>query len=150
DLHRQTLVFDTYGFAPRAALDPARMTQLIEAGASDLEVQDLREELSMTQAAVVAAERAEFDEAMRCRGVTAIFQNAGEEGQDPLRLLKRLARFTFLADRLRGTLVRATLPDDIEAAHRTGQHCLYLTGNGVPLPQTWVTVEEELSYIRLF
>jgi membrane dipeptidase len=113
-------------------------------------VQDLQEELGMTQAAVVAAERAEFNEAMLTSGVTAIFQNAGEEGQDPLRLMKRLARFTYLTDRLRGTLLRATHPDDIVEAHKSQRHCLYLTGNGVPLPQTWVTVDEELGYIRLF
>ncbi len=149
-LHRQSLVFDAYGFAPRAALDVPRMTALIEAGGSDLEVQDLQEELGMTQAAVVVAERTEFNEAMLVSGVTTIFQNAGEEGQDPLRLMKRLARFTYLTDRLRGTLIRATHPDDIVEAHKTQKHCLYLTGNGVPLPQTWVTVDEELGYIRLF
>uniref|UniRef100_A0A7C2NVX3 Dipeptidase n=1 Tax=Schlesneria paludicola TaxID=360056 RepID=A0A7C2NVX3_9PLAN len=150
ELHRHSLVFDAYGFAPRAALDAARMTAAIEAGASDAELQDLQEELGMTQAAVDPDERAEFDEALRCSGVTAIFQNAGEEGQDPLRLIKRLARFTYLTDRLRGTLTRATEPDDVVAAHQGGRHCLYLTGNGVPLPQTWISVEEELSYIRLF
>ncbi|MDB4439832.1 membrane dipeptidase, partial [Planctomicrobium sp.] len=31
-----------------------------------------------------------------------------------------------------------------------GKHCLYLTGNGTPLPQTWVSVQEELGYIRHF
>lgn len=149
-VHRNSLVFDAYGFAPRAAPDAPRMTAAIEAGASDVEVQDLQEELGMTRAAVVPAERDEFDEALRCSGVTAIFQNAGEEGQDPLRLMKRLARFTYLTDRLRGTLIRAVHPDDVEFAHREGRHCLYLSGNGVPLPQTWVTVEEELSYVRLF
>lgn len=149
-LHRDALVFDAYGFAPRAALDAGRLTALIDSGASDLEVQDLQEDLSMTRAVDDAAERAEFDEAMRCSGVTAIFQNAGEEGQDPLRLLRRLARFTHLTDRLRGTLTRATLPDDIVAARRAGTHCLYFSGNGVPLPQTWISVEEELSCIRLF
>jgi membrane dipeptidase len=150
ELHRRSLVFDSYGFAPRAALDTDRMKSAIEEHASDAELQDLQEELGMTQAAVDPAERAEFDEALRCSGVTAIFQNAGEEGQHPLRLMKRLARFTYLTDRLRGTLLRATSPDDVEAARQAGQHCLYLTGNGVPLPQTWITVEEELSYIRLF
>lgn len=149
-LHRSSLVFDAYGFAPRAALDGPRLTAAIEAGASDLEVQDLQEDMGMTQAAVVAAEHVEFAEAMRCSGVTCVFQNAGEEGQDPLRLMKRLARFTYLSDMLRGTLVRATLPADIEAAHEAGKHCLYLTGNGVPLPQQWTTVPDELSYIRLF
>ncbi|UUO08023.1 dipeptidase [Blastopirellula sp. J2-11] len=149
-LHRRSLVFDSYGFAPRAALDAPRLTAAIEAGASDVELQDLQEDLSMTQATVEPTERQEFDEALRCSGVTAIFQNAGEEGQDPLRLMKRLARFTYLTDRMRGTLVRATVPADIEAAHRAGQHCLYLTGNGVPLPASWISVDEELSYIRLF
>src|SRR5690606_32071289 len=48
------------------------------------------------------------------------------------------------------TLVRAAHPDDIEQAHANGLHCLYLTGNGVPLPQQWTSVEEELGYIRLF
>lgn len=149
-LHRDALVFDSYGFAPRAALDPVRMTAAIEGGASDAELQNLTEDMGMTQAAVDPRERAELAEAMRCSGVTAIFQNAGEEGQDPLRLLKRLARFTYLTDRLAGTLMRATHPDDVVAAHQAGQHCLYLTGNGVPLPQNWATVEDELSYIRIF
>lgn len=149
-LHRDALVFDAYGFAPRAALDAPEMTAAIQAGASDLELQDLQEQMGMTQAALVPQEHAEFAEAMRCSGVTAIFQNAGEETQAPLQLLKRLARFTYLTDHLRGTLVRATSPQDIEAAHQSGQHCLYLTGNGVPLPQNWVSVEEELSAIRLF
>ncbi len=150
ELHRQSLVFDAYGFAPRAALDTKQMTAAIEAGASDVELQDLQEEMGMTRAALDPQERAEFAEAMRCSGVTAIFQNSGEETQVPLQLLKRLARFTFLSDRLRGTLIRAISPDDIEAAYAAGQHCLYFTGNGVPLPQTWVSVEEELSAIRLF
>ncbi|MBI1349006.1 dipeptidase [bacterium] len=150
ELHRRSLVFDAYGFAPRAAWDHDRMLAALEAHSSDVELNDLQEEMSMTRAALDAAERAEFATAFHCAGVTAIFQNAGEEGQDPLRLMKRLARFTFLADRLRGTLQRATLPEDIVAAHQAGQHCLYLTGNGVPLPSTWISVEEELSYIRLF
>ena len=104
----------------------------------------------MTRAALDAAERREFEEAFRCAGVTCVFQNAGEEGQEHHRLLKRLARFTFLTDMLRGTMRRATLPEDITAAKAAGEHCLYMTGNGVPLPQTWVSVEEELGYVRLF
>ncbi len=150
ELHRSALVFDAYGFAPRAALDAVQMTAAINAGASDVETQDLQEDMGMTRAALDPQERAEFAEAMRCSGVTAIFQNAGEETQAPLQLLKRLARFTYLTDHLRGTLMRATSPQDVEAAHQAGEHCLYFSGNGVPLPQTWVSVEEELSAIRLF
>src|SRR5690606_35830290 len=45
---------------------------------------------------------------------------------------------------------RATLPEDIEAAKSAGAHCLYLTGNGVPLAQSWNNVDEELGFVRLF
>lgn len=149
-IHRRSLVFDAYGFAPRAAVDPVQLSAAIEEGASDAELQDLREEMAMTRAAVVDAERLELVEAMRCAGVTCIFQNAGEEGQDPFRLMKRLARFTYVGDVLRGALARASLPSDIVQARESGRHCLYLTGNGVPLPGQFITVAEELGAIRLF
>ncbi len=150
ELHYQSLVFDTYAFAPRAALDGEAFAQAANEGASDAELQDLREEMSMTRAGTVPEERAELAEAFRCAGVTCIFQNAGEEGQDPLRLIKRLARFTYLTDTARSVLMRAALPEDVEAAHRAGKHCLYLTGNGVPLAQQWNSVEDELAYVRVF
>jgi membrane dipeptidase len=150
ELHRQSLVFDAYGFAPRAAPDGAIIAAADTAGASDVEMQDLREEMGMIRAVTDVAERTEIQEALRCSGVTCIFQNAGEEGQSPERLLKRLARFTYLGDMLRDFLVRAAVPDDIEAARKAGKSCLYLTGNGVPLAQRWDTVEDELSYVRVF
>lgn len=149
-LHAESPVFDGYGFAPRAAVDVESVRRAYEAGASDAELQDLRVEMGMIRGAADAAERAEFETAWRAAGVTAIFQNAGEEGQDPLRLLERLARFTFLTDALRGFVSRAATPDDIEAAKKAGTHCLYLTGNGVPLNQSWNTVEDELKHVRVF
>lgn len=149
-LHADSIVFDSYGFAPRAAVDGDALAKLNESHASDVEWDDAREEMTMTRAALVPHERLEFEEAFRCAGVTCIFQNAGEEGQTPNRLLKRLARFTFLGDMLRDVLVRASLPTDILDAKEQRRHCLYLTGNGTPLPQTWVSVQEELGYIRHF
>ena len=50
--------------------------------------------------------------------MTCIFQNAGEEGQDPLRLIKRLARFTYVTDSLRSFVAKAVTPDDIVAAKK--------------------------------
>jgi membrane dipeptidase len=150
ELHAQSLVFDSYGFAPRAGLDVERFQAAITAGSSDIVLNDLRETMTMTRAVIDEKEREEFREAMRCGGVTCIYQNAGEEGHDPLRLMKRLSHFTYLGDMLKGTLIRATTPDDIVRAREEGKHCLYLTGNGVPLPERWNTVAEELSYIRLF
>lgn len=150
ELHANSVVFDSYGFAPRGSVDGDELTRLDQAGATDIEYGDAREEMSMTRPATVPREREEFLEAFRCAGVTSIFQNAGEEGQSPERLIKRLARFTFLADMNRQTLVRAALPADIVAAKQAGKHCLYLTGNGMPVPQHWNTVEEELGFVRHF
>jgi membrane dipeptidase len=149
-LHAESVVFDAYGFAPRAAPDNEALRKAFDAGASDSELQELREEMGMVRAAADPAERAEFEAAWRAAGVTCIFQNAGEEGQDPLRLLARLARFTFVTDVLRGFVSRAAIPDDVEAAKKAGKHCLYLTGNGVPLHQRWATVEDELKHVRVF
>ncbi len=149
-LHRESLVFDAYGFAPRAAMDGDAVRALAAEGASEAELRDQREDMTMTRAATVAAERAEFIRAWNAAGVTCIFQNCGEESSDPLRLIKRLARFTYLTDHLRGILRRAVSPDDVERARAEGSGCLYFTGNGVPLTQQWNSVEDELRYIRIF
>src|SRR5581483_5331645 len=119
-------------------------------GASEVELQDLMERSRMTGFLVRPEERAEVDAAWEAAGVTCIFQNAGEEGQAPLRLMKRLAHFTYVADTARDLFLRATRPDDIVAAREQGKRALYLSGNGVPLPQDWVSVEEELRYITIF
>lgn len=149
-LHAEALVFDCYGFAPRCAVDGDAIAKATVDGASDEELQDLREDMSMTRCVVNEQERAEFELAWQAAGVTCIFQNAGEEGQDPLRLLKRLGRFTYLTDHLRDFLFKAVGPGNIETAQRAGKHCLYLTGNGVPLAGEFDSVPDELRYVRLF
>jgi len=149
-LHAESVVFDSYGFSPRSSIDGAALAAQIEAGASDLEIKDLREEMSMTRCVTDPVQQQEYRDAWRASGVTCVFQNAGEEGQDPLRLIKRLARFTFVTDMLRGFVSKAAVPNDIEEAKREGRHCLYLTGNGVPLTQQWVSVPDELRYLRIF
>jgi membrane dipeptidase len=150
ELHRQSLVFDAYGFSPRAAVDGAAVARAVEQGASEIELQDLREDLSMTRCVTDPVERSEFEQAWQAAGVTCIFQNAGEEGQDPLRLIKRLARFTFVTDMLPDFVSKAATPADVEVAKKEGRHCLYLTGNGVPLTQQWVSTHDELRYLRIF
>ena len=149
-LHADSLVFESYGFAPRAALDGAEFQAAAGRGVPDAELVDLREEMAMTRWATEDAERKEFLTAMRAAGVTCVFQNTGEEGSDPLRLMKRLARFTYATDVGRATCARAVSPDDIAAAKRAGGHCLYFTTNGVPLRQQWESVGDELRLIRVF
>ncbi len=149
ELHRNSVVVDAYGFAPCSAVDGDAVRKAIEEGISGTELKDLTEEMQMTRHLVDKAEQQEFKEAWKAAGVTCIFQNAGEEGQSPLRLIKRLARFTYVTDMMGDLLDRATVPDDIESAKKHDRHCLYLTMNGVPLMQQWDSVEEELACIRV-
>ncbi|MCC6589940.1 MAG: membrane dipeptidase [Bryobacterales bacterium] len=150
ELHRNSLVFESYGFMPRAAADGAVLAQLIDAGASEAEYQDAYEDQTMTRYVTEAAERKEYLDAWRTSGVTCIFQNSGEEGSDPRRLLKRLARYTYTTHFLRDHVSQAVEPADIEAAKKAGRHCVYMTTNGVPIPGAWTNVNEELTYIRIF
>jgi membrane dipeptidase len=149
-LHSRSLVFDAYGFSPQAAVDGAALAKGMEEGASDAELQDLTETMMMTRCIGDVAEREEYELAWHAAGVTCVYQNAGEECQDPLRLLKRLARFTHVTDRLRDFVSRAVTPDDVLAIKKAGKRCLYLTGNGIPLTQQWVSVEDELRQVPVF
>lgn len=149
-LHAESLVFDSYGFSPRAAVDGDALKAAVEAGASDSELKDMREDMGMTRYVTNQAEQQEYRAAWQASGVTCIFQNAGEEGQDPLRLLKRLARFTYATDIMRDFVSKAAVPDDVVAAKQAGRHCLYMTGNGVPLTQQWESIPDEMRYLRIF
>ncbi|MCA9034113.1 MAG: membrane dipeptidase [Planctomycetaceae bacterium] len=149
-IHSESVVFDSYGFSPRAAIDGDLLAKQMEAGASQQEIEDLREEMTMTRYVRDLVEQQEYLSAWRASGVTCVFQNAGQEGQDPMRLVKRLARFTFATDMLRDSVVKAAVPDDVKAAKAAGRHALYLTGNGIPLTQQWETKEDELAYVRIF
>ena len=150
ELHADSLVFDSYGFSPRSAIDGETIKAAVLAGASDAELEDLREDMSMTRCITSAEEQREYLEGWRASGVTCIFQNAGQECQDPMRLIKRLARFTYTTDMLREHVSKAVTPDDVEAVKAAGKHCLYLTGNGVPLTQDWNTIPDELRYLKIF
>lgn len=149
-LHSESIVFDSYGFSPRAAINGEVLAAEIDAGASDQEIEDLQEDMTMTRYVTDAAEQKEYRDAWRASGVTCIFQNAGQECQDPLRLIKRLARFNFATDLMREFVCKAAIPSDIEAAKAAGRHALYMTGNGIPLTQEWISKEDELAYVKIF
>ena len=149
-LHANSVVIDAYAFAPRTWFDPAPLVAALEAGASDVEFQDLAEDLWMTGVVGGPERRADYVSAWDAAGVTCIFENAGEECSRVGRVTKRLARFTYVTDVLRGQVARAVTPSDVRAAKDQGQHCLLMSANAVPLSQDWVSVEEELGYVRLF
>ncbi len=150
ELHKNSLVIDTYGFMPRAAYDGALLNSAIATKASQLEIQDMQEDMSMTRFVMDKNEKDEFQLAWESSGVTGVIQNAGEEGNEVKRLLKRLAHFTYTTDMMGDFIGKAVTPDDFLKAKKEGRHVLYFTGNGVPLPQEWVSVEEELRYISIF
>lgn len=150
ELHKNSLVIDGYGFMPRAAYDGAVINAAVNAHASPVEIQDLDEDMSMSRFVDDKREREEFENAFRASGVTCVIQNAGEEGNEVKRLLKRLAHFTYTTDMMRDFIAKAATPEDIVRAKKENRHALYFTGNGVPLPQEWVSVEGELRYIRMF
>ncbi len=73
ELHADSIVFDSYGFSPRSAIDGEALKAAVKAGAAD-----------------------------------------------------------------------------VEMAKTAGKRCLYMTGNGVPLTEAWISVPDELRYLRLF
>ena len=150
ELHKNSLVIDAYGFMPRAAYNGELINTALNAKASSLEVQDMQEDMSMTRFVLDKKEREEFENAWEASGVTCIIQNAGEEGNDIKRLLKRLSHFTYATDMMKEFVGKAVNPEDILKAKKENRHALYFSGNGVPLPGEWVSVEEELRYISVF
>lgn len=150
ELHREAIVCESYGFAPRAAVDGEALAAAIDAGASGAEISELVNEMYSTRFATDPEERAQFTDALQEAGVTCILQNAGVESQDPQQVIKRLAYFTYAVDMMPEVFVRGRTPADIEQAKKEGKYCLYLNSCAVPLTQRWESVTDELSQIRLF
>ena len=149
ELHADALVCESYSLGLGAAADYEELGALIESGASRTEIRERRTEMGMTRKATDPDERKEFMDAWDASGVTCLFQNAGNYGRMRGAMMW-LAHYTFCADLMREFCPRAATPDDIVAAKREGRHCFYISFNGVPLPEQWVSVEEELRYIRIF
>ena len=150
ELHRQSVVLDVYGFGPSAGQDPNILAKIVSSGATEQEISDAGEDMNMTRFVTDPAERAEYESAWNAAGVTAIIRNAGEEGNVTTQLLKRLARWTYVTDRLRQRFPKAVLADDIVAAKKAGHNAIMLTTNGVPLVQQWLNTHDELRHIRVF
>ena len=150
ELHCEALVIESYGFGPRAAVDGAEIAAAYEAGASEDELKDMRERMGMTRYALDPEEREEYEMAWEQSGVDCIMTNTGEEYNDPLILMKRLAHFTYATDLIGDFTRRAPRPEDVLAAKADGKRSIVMTGNAVPLAQRWVSVEDELRYVRIF
>lgn len=150
ELHRNSLVFDTYGFMPTAAIDGSKVAEAINNNASAIEIKDMREDMMQTRYVDDNEEREEFENAWKASGVTCVFQNAAYSDNSIDKLIKRIAHFTYATDQMKDFITKAVSPEEISQAKKLGKRTLYLTGNGVPLAGDRVSVEEELRYIRYF
>lgn len=149
-LHAESVVVESYSLGLMAPVDGSAIAAKMEEGATDVELSHLSADMRMTRWVDDPSLRQEFEEAWEASGVTCSYQNAGEEGNDPLRLIERLARHTYVTDMAPDLMKRAVTPDDIESAKAEGKHCRYMTGNGVPLAGDQRNTQEELRFIRVF
>ena len=62
-LHAESIVFDAYGFGPRAAVDGDALAAAVQAGASDVELKDMQEEMTMTRFVTDPVQQQEFRDA---------------------------------------------------------------------------------------
>jgi hypothetical protein len=77
ELHAASLVVESYGFAPRSAIDGDKMRAAIEGGANSLEVEDLYTEMQLMRVADDPSQLPEYRDAWKASGVTCVLQNAG-------------------------------------------------------------------------
>ena len=149
-IHKDSVVVESYSLGLMAPVDGDAIAAKFGEGATDVEIDQLSSDMRMTRWVDEPSLLQEFEEAWEASGVTCSYQNAGEEGNDPLRLIERLARHTYVTDMAPDLMKRVVTPDDIESAKAEGKHCRYMTGNGVPLAGDQQNVQEELRYIRVF
>ncbi len=150
ELHRDALVWDSYGFAPSGPCPGSVIDGMLEEGAGRDEQITRREQYSQVDHLRDPASFALYREAWELSGVDCVFQNAGVEGNSIPELLKRLSRFTYLPDRYPELYQRVAFPDQVLAAKAAGKRSLYLTTNGVCLPNFLASVEDALEHLTVF
>ncbi len=150
ELHTDALVVEPYCLGLRAGFDPAPVNDIIERNGTNEEVVSRYSELSVLGWARTAEWRQEYREAWEASGVDAVFQNAGEEGNDPVRMLERFSNYCYLTEVMPEFLRKVVTPDDIVEAKRSGRRAIGMACNGVPLPGEFRSVGEELQLIRIF
>lgn len=150
ELHKNSLVFDAYGFAPSVVGNSPRIPELVAAHASRDEIRFANEAYHMTEGFRDPQIRKLLREAWEYGGVDCIFQNCGEESNDVERLLKRLGNYTHTIDYCSDVYERCPFPDNLESIRAKGKKALYITTNGVPISSKFISVEENLHLVETF
>ena len=150
ELHQNSYVFDAYGFSPSGGGKCPRIDELISAGASRDEITRAREEFRMCNSFDDPEMRSLLKAAWEFAGVDCNFQNSGIEGNDPVEMLYRLSNYTNVTDRLTDIYERAVYPEQLPGIKARGHRAIYMTTNGVPLPDHAVSTFESLNLIGVF
>ena len=150
ELHRNSFVFDAYGFMPLGGGKDPRLDELIRQHASRDELSYEYEKFRMYECFKEPAMRKLLADAWETAGVDCIFQNCGVEGNDIENLLKRLSSYTAVTDLLSGFYERAVFPDQLEGIRERGHKSLYITTNGVPISTKGISTDEALQHISVF
>ena len=150
ELHQNSYVFDAYGFSPTGGGKCPRVAELLRANASRNEItralENFRQNLSFDDPEIRSLLKAAWDFA----GVDCNFQNSGTEGNDPVELLFRLSNYTAASDRVKDVYERAVFPGELDAIRQRGHRAVYMTTNGVPLPDNKISAAESLNLISVF
>jgi len=72
ELHSHSIVCDAYGFAPRSAVDSDAIKTAIKSGASEAELHEMIEDMSMTRCVTDPDERQEFLDAWKTWPASAL------------------------------------------------------------------------------
>ena len=150
ELHRNSYVFDAYGFMPTGGGKNERLEQLINQNAGRGEIRYAIEDFSMNASFKNPEMQKRLAEAWEAAGVDCIFQNSGEEGNDIENLIKRLGSYTAVTDQLSNFYERAVFPDQLEGIRKRGHKALYMTTNGVPISAKGISIAESLQHIGVF
>ena len=150
ELHAESYVFDAYGFSPTGGGAAPHVEKLISAGASRNEINRALEEFRMIGCFEDPQMVKLLKEAWEFAGVDCNFQNSGIEGNDAVEMLFRLSCYTNAADKLTDVYERAVYPHQLAGIKARGHRAIYMTTNGVPLPDRIVSPQEALNLIGVF
>ena len=150
ELHKNSFVFDAYGFMPLGNGENTRKDELLAAGAGRDELIWCDEEFRMSSSFRNPEMVARLKEAWEFAGVDCVFQNSGTESNDIEVLLKRLSCYTHTVDKLSDFYERAVFPEQLTDIWKRGKKSLYMTTNGVPISSKYISTEEALIFIDVF
>jgi len=133
ELHRESIVFDAFGFAPytytRRMVEEAN--RLIDAGALAEVIQEQMQERRFCDAAADEEGRAQYQASWERSGVTATMQTCG--GQAPVaKAMRHLSRFFMIWDAMPDFVRKGTTSQDVREAKAAGRRCQFISMNGLP------------------